>query len=196
VDVETVLQEAIETGEIITIIYKGGSKPGAKRDISPISISNGKVRARCHSSNAVKHFMLEKIDLAVSGETKSEFWEDVEKKEDKTYESLESIYNEFNSSFKDMGWYVFMENNSLSLHRKQKRANKPLKASSVSLDYNEYTSDFVMGIDGEIREENIRKSTRPYALRANGKNTKTYGHLSSAVPQFIEWANELAPNKT
>jgi hypothetical protein len=55
VDVETVLQEAIETGEIITIIYKGGSKTGAKRDISPISIKNGKVRARCHSSNAVKH---------------------------------------------------------------------------------------------------------------------------------------------
>lgn len=192
--IETVLKEAMETGEIITIIYKGGSKPGSKRDISPISIKNGKVRARCLSSNAIKQFMLAKIELIGSGETKSEFWEDIE--EVNTYESLESIYNELSSSFKDMGWYVFMENNSLSLHRKQKRADKPLKASSVNIDYSEYTSDSVMGLDGEIREENIRKSTRPYALRADGKNTKTYGHLSSAVPQFIKWANELAPNKT
>lgn len=195
-DIEALLQEAIESGEIITIIYRGGSKPGAKRDISPISIKSDKVRARCHSSDAVKQFMLEKIDLVVSDETQSIFWEDAEEKKEEIYASLENAHDKFNDDFKYLGWYVFLKENSLSLHRKQKRANKPLKALSVSLDYNEYTFDSVMGLDGEEREENIRKSTRPYSLRANGKNTTTYGHLSSAVPKFIEWANELAPNKT
>ena len=62
-NIEKILSEAISTGEIITIVYHGGSQPGTKRQISPISISNSKVRARCLSSNETKLFFLSKIQI-------------------------------------------------------------------------------------------------------------------------------------
>lgn len=192
-NMESVMRSIIENGETITIIYEGGSKPGAKRNILPISIKDEKVKARCLSSNSIKHFMLNRIVIANSDENDVPFWEEVTEQEEEAYESLRDVYEKYSNKLVDLGWYIFLENNSLSLHRKQKRADKPLKEPSISLDYNEYTSDFVMGLDGEIREENIRKRARPYSLRAGSKDTITYGHLSSAFSQFIEWANELAP---
>ncbi len=192
---ESILNSAIGTGEIITIIYSGGSKPGTKRDISPILIKDGKVRARCLSSNAVKQFMLNKIKIVNYGESGADNWENVEEQNAKEDDNLSGVYETYNVKFKKLGWYVFLEENTFSLHRKQKIADKPLKASSVSIDYNEYTSDYVMGSDGGIREENVRKSTRPYTLRANGKTTKTYGYLSRAIPQLVIWAEELSPIK-
>ncbi|MCD1631376.1 WYL domain-containing protein [Marinobacter shengliensis] len=60
-DVLQQLEEAIETGEVLTIVYNGGSQPGATRKISPIKIEGAKVRARCFSTNAVKLFNLEKV---------------------------------------------------------------------------------------------------------------------------------------
>ena len=57
------LQRAIGTGELIGIVYHGGSQPGAFREIAPLQIDADKVRARCYSSNAVKVFSLSKIEL-------------------------------------------------------------------------------------------------------------------------------------
>lgn len=62
-NIEKILSEAISTGEIIAIVYHGGSQPGTKRQISPISISNSKVRARCLNSNETKLFFLSKIQI-------------------------------------------------------------------------------------------------------------------------------------
>lgn len=57
------LQEAIDDGEELKVIYQGGSQPGSLREIAPISLKNGKVSARCFTSNAVKSFLLEKISI-------------------------------------------------------------------------------------------------------------------------------------
>lgn len=64
---QTVLQtltDAIGTGELINIGYYGGSEPGKARMIQPISLDADKVRARCHKTNQVKGFWLDKIALA------------------------------------------------------------------------------------------------------------------------------------
>lgn len=57
------LESAIGTGELVSIVYHGGSQPGAFREITPLQIEDGKVRARCYTSNAVKTFALDKIEL-------------------------------------------------------------------------------------------------------------------------------------
>ena len=72
--VEDRLHAAIEDGEVLRITYAGGSQPGAERDIAPISIKDGKVRARCYSSNAVKMFVIDKVSLVGASSSTSENW--------------------------------------------------------------------------------------------------------------------------
>ena len=52
-DMEQKLKEAIEDGEVLRVKYAGGSQPGAQREIAPISVKVGKVRARYYTSKAV-----------------------------------------------------------------------------------------------------------------------------------------------
>jgi hypothetical protein len=73
------LQQAIGTGELIGIVYHGGSRPGAFREIAPLQIDADKVRARCYTSNAVKVFSLGKIELRGAVPTQDDFqhaWRD------------------------------------------------------------------------------------------------------------------------
>ncbi|MDA6709672.1 hypothetical protein OSL02_25410, partial [Escherichia coli] len=69
-NVRHILLDAIENKKSLTVIYLGGSQPGTLRDISPISISEDKLRARCHSTNAVKFFNIGKIQLPREGANK------------------------------------------------------------------------------------------------------------------------------
>lgn len=57
------LTEASETGEIITIVYRGGSQPGTKREISPIKVSKTKVQARCLATEEIRTFNLSKLEI-------------------------------------------------------------------------------------------------------------------------------------
>jgi hypothetical protein len=64
------LEEAIEDGEVLKIIYHGGSQPGASRYIPSIKVESGKVRARCYPSNEVKSFHLNKLTIINENENR------------------------------------------------------------------------------------------------------------------------------
>jgi hypothetical protein len=57
------LIEASKAGEIITIVYHGGSQPGTKRDISPIRVSETEVLARCLVTEKPRTFRLSKLEI-------------------------------------------------------------------------------------------------------------------------------------
>ena len=72
-----------------------------------------------------------------------------------------------------------------------------LIAQARKLYAEEYSFDIVMGLDGEFHQENLRKRTRPWGVRAKNFETKTFGKLDKAANIFIEQANKLSPlNKT
>ena len=190
-DVKEKLVEAAETAEVLEIIYHGGSQPGRSRKIAPVSVEGGKVRARCYSSNAVKVFNIDKITLASESGQANEEW-GAGKLIAINFSSLNDVYDENIGTLKQLGWYVNINESELTLHRVRKNGN-PLKGHDVQLYYEEYSSDLVMGMDGEFREENIRKRTRPYGVRAKNFETKTFGALDKAAPIFIEQAKKLSP---
>jgi hypothetical protein len=190
--IEERLQKAIEHGETLKIIYLGGSQPGAKRDIAPISLKNGKVRARCYSSNAVKTFIASKIVIEdEESDSHAKSWSP-DAKPHIRFNTIEEFLMSEKKRLSDFGWHINCGENSLSLHRRFKNGN-PLKGSDISLDYEEYAYDSVFGEDGEIHKENIRKSARPWCVRGKDKTTRTYTKLDSAADTFLEWASELAP---
>lgn len=191
-DVRQKLKEATETAEVLDIIYHGGSQPGKARKIAPIEITGEKVRARCYASNAVKTFIIQKIELISEANTqKSEGWE-VGKIDHVSFDSLRQVYDEYFDQLQKLGWHVNINDSELTLHRVRKNGN-PLKGHDVQLYYEEYSFDLVMGLDGEFREENKQKRTRPFGVRAKSFSTKTFSILGKAVPIFLEQAEKLSP---
>lgn len=65
--IKQTMLDAIATGEVITIIYHGGSEPGSVRMISPVKVDEKIVMAQCLTSNKVKGFSLSKIELSPTG---------------------------------------------------------------------------------------------------------------------------------
>ena len=188
------LQEAIDAAEIVRIIYNGGSQPGTLRDIAPTSINNGKVLAQCYSSNAVKSFIVEKIKVVDGKENpKTTEWSP-DAKPTRQYESLSEVLEKERNCLSGLGWHIENDRSRLSLHRRFKNGN-PMKGSDVSLDYEEFTYDSVLGPDGELHEENRRKRQRPWSVRGKNKHTNSYGSLDKAAVLFIEWAKSLSPSK-
>jgi hypothetical protein len=190
--VEERLLEAIESGEVLRVIYHGGSQPGSVREIAPINIKNGKLSARCFTSNAVKSFMLDKIVIVENeAQPPTAEWQPGLTIPDQ-YGTISELFGKQRNFLAQLGWHIEHDSDRLSLHRKFK-TGKPLKSSDVSLDYEEYAYDLVVDSDGEMHRENQRKRQRPWTVRSKDQVTKTYSHLDKAAEFFMEWAELLAP---
>ncbi|TEA27694.1 hypothetical protein [Candidatus Schmidhempelia bombi] len=57
------LLKAIESGEVLNIIYHGGSKPGGIRTIIPRSTEDDALKAVDTEQNRVKSFSISKIEI-------------------------------------------------------------------------------------------------------------------------------------
>lgn len=65
------LRDASETGEIVRVVYFGGTQPGTTRDLAPRRIGRrqlrkGYVKALCLHSHRIKTFRLDRMQLAGS----------------------------------------------------------------------------------------------------------------------------------
>lgn len=190
---EARLLQAIQTGEVLKVAYHGGSNPGAVREIAPIEISGDKVSARCYTSNAVKTFVIARI-VVLEGHLAPHApnWFPQPESEP-TYFTLTGFFESNRGVWQFLGWHTELQETQLTLHRTFK-SGKPLKTSDVSLNYEEYASDFVVGLDGELREENVRNRPRPWVVRAKKMDTGTFSALDKAAEIFLQHARSLAPN--
>ncbi len=64
ISVVDALRQAQASGEIIEVIYWGGSQPGRRRRIQPRKVSSEKVDALCLATDTVKSFFVHQIELA------------------------------------------------------------------------------------------------------------------------------------
>lgn len=192
-DIEARLRQAIAAGEVLKITYQGGSQPGSAREIAPMGIHGNKVMARCFTSNAIKQFNLEKITI-LEGNTEAltENWR-ADALAVARYNSLETFLEESKTELVDLGWHVEHTDASVSLHRRRKNGT-PLKGYDVWILYEEYAYDSVLGLDGQVHKENLRKRQRPWTVRGKDQETKSFGALDKAAELFMEWAKSLSPN--
>ena len=187
------LREAINTGEVLDVIYQSGSQSGTIREISPISIRNGRVQARCLSSHTVKLFNIEKITIVDPDKPQQALKWQASAKPIHHYNSITELFEKEKDFLIQLGWHIENCNDSLSLHNRFKNG-KPRKSSDISLNYEEYAYDALYGDDGEFHEEK-RKKVKPWTVRSKDMDTRTYGHFDAAANMFIDWAESLAPNR-
>jgi len=166
------------------------------REISPISIKHGKVRARCYSSNAVKTFIVEKIQIVdTDGVFTAPTWKVRKLLPD--FSSLSDAGQKLLPALEGLGWHVEYGEHYLSLHRGSKHG-VPLKDSVVSVSYVTYgetTFRLVLTPDGVESQQDYRNQPGPWTVRAENYNTSTFGKMEQAISKFLQYAKDFSPNK-
>lgn len=191
------LQEAIGTGELIGIIYSGGSRPGAHREIIPLQIDGDRVRARCYASNAVKVFMLHKIELKAEPDKSSTRWQP----QPLQYEfgTIGSAFETFRTKLEDLGWETKLSSEGgaekLSLFSRYKNGNIR-KYPDIAIEFEAWGQGWAItpeGSDTSYVLETYRRE-RPWVV-GGPRQSSSFEHLNNAVGKFMTYAIEFAPGK-
>ena len=188
--VQEAILKAIDNGGSIRVRYFGGSSPGAERELHPLSLKDGKVRARCIPSGETKTFLLEKMELAVEGVPS--VLASTLPAPPTICSSIEEFAACHTNDLQQLGWVVQRDGEAISLHRTFKNG-KLIKTADVSLNFEAIAYDLVF--DGEdVIEMNHRERSRPWVLSAKDHVTKTFGDFAKAQLAFLESAKSLAPH--
>jgi hypothetical protein len=188
-------REAIGTGEVLRIVYDGGSSPGAIRDIIALAIlDDGKVHAKCLNTLQAKTFVLSKMRLSDSA---IETYDSTIPRRP-GYSNLAEAFGGVAPEIRGLGWHVQIEDEDrggqcLSAHRVT-RTGRTMKGSFASLTFTPMQWDLVVMPDGRIEETNVRLSIKPFTVRAKlAKSSPSFGDLDKAVARFMDAVRAMPP---
>lgn len=185
------LEETINTGEILTIKYDGGSMQGQPREIFVLKVLKDRIRAKCLTTNAVKTFIIDKIEICDEESLKSLKPIELPKKKVYEYENLEDFYEQNKDTLEDLlNWTIKFESDSLSLHRRFKNGN-PLKTADVEIYFEEYEETWSAEKNEPV--ENGYKRVKPWVVRAKNINTRAFKNINRALEFFYKQSEKFAP---
>lgn len=203
------LKKAIETKELLKIIYHGGSQPGTSRDITANSLKDGRVYAFCLTSYSNKIFFVDKIEIIEDLETDTIEYEAGSSGQlpIQTYFTIDDLLKQKKTLLNDYGWEIRRETkkyvvapsleqefDAIFLYSKFKNG-KLRKTADMELSFTALTWDEVWGEDEEdISMANIKKRVKPWRVWAKKRpGAQTYGTLDRASVRFLELAEEHKP---
>lgn len=191
-DMKNFLKSVAGTGEIISLAYAGGSRPGEAREVIPVACSESTLDAIDPRSNIKKQYKFDKILWAapLNGNqisnpsallplhpalpelpTLPDYWI--------------HLRNELESA----GWFVLHDESQLSVATFFKNG-KPRKTPSISVRFVDRSTDLVWDLDADDIVEVKRKLTgneRPWRVDSwRFRDGKTYKDLHRAVIVFLE----------
>lgn len=178
---QLLLQKAIEDKARIKVIYHGGSMAGKLREISPISIKDAKLRAKCHIGNAVKTFIVDKMQVMEesTGELSQETFREKVRPKFKTLNELHKYCEEKIDSTKLV---IQSDAEFLTIHGTFKNG-KAKKACEIGISYEEVGLRFLDGF-GEETETFIKE--RPWSVFGKKHNSVAYKYFDKATDKFID----------
>lgn len=192
------LKDAIETGEILGIVYFGGSQPGTYREIYPIKLEGKHFKAKCFTSDAVKIFTISRVEILSNDASRPTEWS-LQHVDTDRFEHFDTIYSTYGDYFVSLGWHVEVSSSNeltitgISLHRYFKNG-KVRKAHDISMEYCEQRIKYCITENNDEIIEEYFKSTKPWTLRSKYlSNTRTYKKADSAVRALVEIAETHAP---
>lgn len=200
------LKKAAEAGEVITVIYHGGSQSGAKRNISPIRVTPTEMRARCLSTDEVKTYFVDKIEIVPENYPAPEYVPGAENPPD--FETLAEALSDKIKELKALGWHVELSEESITLHEYFKNG-KPKKGAVIGVQKNKFsgydfatTEDEIAYLEDPQSLDAIKAlktarqipSMRPwYVFGPDMATARTFSHLDKAVELFMNQVRAHAP---
>jgi hypothetical protein len=155
-----VLVRAAGTGEIVRVVYHGGSQPGSARMIVPIIIDDTRVVAQCLASGMRKTFRIDSLEVLAPEARAEDYRADPSEAE----RPFPEVFLRSVAELEDLGWHVKITEDTISLHVFLK-SGKPRSAPVVRLWRAEFTG--VSEVD------------------ANGFDTGVFRERLSALPYHV-----------
>lgn len=183
------LLNAASAGEVLRVRYFGGSNPGAERQLRPIAIADGKVRALCLQSGETKLFVIKKMEEVLEGVPSA--MAAAIPVVPTTFPTVDEFVERYRLEFEAQGWVVRHELQAVSLHRTFKNG-KLIQTPDVDLSFEAQTYDAVFRGE-KIIEANHRVRSRPWIVRGKKQTTKTFTEIGKAELAFLDLAKQLAP---
>jgi hypothetical protein len=198
-DISDRLRSLARQRESITILYHGGSQPGTKREIFPISVTGKRVRARELANDEVKTFSLDKIEI-VAEDYAAKDYVSREKVDNQVRNLLDVLKNEV-QELEQLGWEVMRTEDAIKLYNRSK-TGKITRHATVGLRRN-YDQVLTITLDGGSNSSREHSSDRPWyvfgpdfldaLVEPEPEAGQTYKYLSKAVRVFLEQARRHAP---
>lgn len=179
------LRDSLRTGEVLSIIYNGGSQPGTLRDIVPLQILQGdeKVRARCMLSGVTKVFVIDKIALVDRDGVVVEGGNFVPVK---VYKNIIELSDDVIILLGDRPFHVNASEDGISVHKVWKNG-KPQKGSVAAMSFCEFTYEEIgFTEDGGWDNGLVEKPRiRPWSVWG-GDYSNSFKHFDKAAHYFLE----------
>ena len=172
----------------LRVIYRGGSQPGAEREIVPRRVTSSEVIALDVASGLEKTFSVGRIELPREGAAAPRYQADGARGPTSIFDAMQIHVPELER----LGWHVERSGTSVSLHRFFKNG-KPRKGYEVLLSWDPITAEVFDDFDGKGEQWIERPSPRPYHLSGVGLVSRAFGNLSRAVMLFMDQARLKSP---
>ena len=209
-ELEARLADAVGTGEIVRIVYHAGSQPGAARDIRPVAIAGGVLRAYDIAAGTEKHFRLSKIEMTDESAVPPYDPSRASPREEQS--TISEFFTPRIATLEALGLRVVLTRDALSLHRHFKNG-KPRKTPEIEIVRDDPAEDTAATITEEVVVLTIslagntialetRKSAptqpgrwRAYGVRSEGlPAARRFSDLWRAAALVLEQARVRAPN--
>lgn len=205
-DIKDVIQNAINDGEILTVIYHGGSQAGSVRLLFPRKIDGDLVRAICLASNRLKGFSMAKIEILPSSfDTELDYKATDVASDERIPEpkSLAEAFAPYMDTLAKKKWHFCLEDRAAGLFREKKNGSGLLKSPEVFLLWCEYDELISPSAQGSyfgyeryphfwntrdrafVDESALIKRVRPFYVsgHSGGRSYKSLLHASSYFMQ-------------
>lgn len=188
-DLETRFRKAIENGEMLTIIYHGGSHAGIARRVLPVRVTDDALWAIEADGEIRKQFKLAKLELAPEGATAQNLSDTPPEEPQTLNEAMAPHMPVLEAS----GWTIVCDDRRIALYGRFKNGNLR-KAPALEINYCEpvptVSRSVTVRVEGrsasmEEVEESTTANARPWGVSCKGSGWN-YKLLSRAVARFME----------
>jgi hypothetical protein len=166
-NVRALLAEAIETGEVLSAIYHGGSQPGTKRRIHPHRVSDHLILAWCYNAGEWRNFRWEKLELVGENHPVADYVKLVPS-------DLGEVLWGPVEELKEIDWHVQSSEDAISVHR-YRQNGKPRSHAVV-----------------QISKSGVH--SKPWRVASLGlRRARCFSRLNHAARLFLHEARRLKP---
>ena len=188
------MKKAIAAGEILTVVYSGGSQPGAKRDISPIKIEGKDIviarEITGEPQPVIKHFSITKLEIVPKGFNAAAY--DPHKKQEEPIQTLADAFEAIKKGLGETPWALVLNEKRVGAYKKL--ANGKLEPLADVLLSPATQHNLVISMTGATEED---VPTGEWAVRGrivkdkwgeglDEVDERSYKKLSKAVDRFMK----------
>lgn len=194
-----ILQSAIDTGTVTTIVYNGGSKPGQAREIIPLSLNGENLSAREPTSRRAKTFKTQKIASAIlkNGEAAENSEVDPAPPQSEkipSFESFEEYAIFLKKKLRGTKFNLIEDENYFAVGEFFKNG-KPRKSPSASIQFIDRSTEEVFNYetgDFEVQRRELTGRERPWRVDSKRfSEGKTFFQLQSAMELFLKEVSQI-----